>query len=97
MGHPLQDARNEKKGNALAQNRAVPRGVPEGSLRDGAWDTKNAAELLRRRAAKMNHAVVFDRVVDAGGRIEAEREFHYLSCRRCDLERQAAFIEKQGR
>ncbi len=56
----------------------------------------NAAELLRQRAAKMRHAIVRDRVVDTDGRVEAEREFHYLSCRRCDLERQAAFIEKQG-
>jgi DNA-binding GntR family transcriptional regulator len=53
-----------------------------------------AAELLRQRAAKMRHAVVFDRVIDADGRVEAEREFHYLSCRRCELERQAEFIEK---
>jgi hypothetical protein len=56
-----------------------------------------AVELLRERAAKMRHAIVRDRVVDADGRVEAEREFHYLSCRRCDLERQAHFIEKQGR
>jgi len=56
----------------------------------------NAAELLRQRAAKMHHAIVYDRVIDADGRVEAEREFHYLTCRRCDLERQADFIEKQG-
>lgn len=51
-----------------------------------------AVELLRQRAAKMQHAVVQDRVIDADGRVEAEREFHYLTCRRCDLERQAQFI-----
>ena len=49
--------------------------------------------MLRQRAAKMRHAVVYDRVVDADGRIEAEREFHYLTCLRCDLERLADFIE----
>jgi len=56
----------------------------------------NAAELLRKRASEMKHATVYDRVITPEGRIEAEREFHYLSCRRCDLERQADFIEKQG-
>ena len=55
-----------------------------------------AVELLRQRAAKLPHAITYDRVVDPAGRVEAEREFHYLSCRRCDLERQADFIEKQG-
>jgi DNA-binding GntR family transcriptional regulator len=56
-----------------------------------------AVELLRQRASQMRHAIVYDRVVDTDGRVEAEREFHYLTCRRCDLERQADFIEKQGR
>ena len=56
-----------------------------------------AVELLRQRATKLPHAVVYDRVVGADGRVEAEREFHYLTCRRCDLERQADFIERQGR
>ena len=46
MGHPLQNARNEKKDNALAQNRTVPRGVPEASPRDGAWDTKSIRPLV---------------------------------------------------
>ena len=56
-----------------------------------------AVELLRQRAAKLPHAIVYDVVVDADGRVEAKREFHYLTCRRCDLERQADFIERQGR
>ena len=55
-----------------------------------------AVELLRQRAVKMPHAIVRDRIVDSDGHVEAEREFHYLTCRRCDLERQADFIEKQG-
>jgi len=57
----------------------------------------SAAALLRQRAAKLPHAIVYDRVVGADGRVETEREFHYLTCRRCDLERQAEFIERQGR
>ena len=56
-----------------------------------------AVELLRQRAAKMHHAIVRDRIVDSDGRVEAEREFHYLTCRRCGLERQADFVEKQGK
>jgi hypothetical protein len=52
-----------------------------------------AAELLRARAAKMQHAIVRDVVIDTDGRVEAR---HYLTCRRCDLERQADFIEEQG-
>jgi hypothetical protein len=52
-----------------------------------------AAELLRQRAAKLKHAIVADRLVSPDGRIETEREFHYLTCRRCELERQAAAIE----
>lgn len=56
-----------------------------------------AVELLRNRAAQMRHAIARDRIIDADGRVEAEREFHYLTCRRCDLERQADFIENQGR
>jgi len=55
-----------------------------------------AADLLRERAAKMQHAIVRDVVIDADGRVEAKREFHYLTCRRCDLERQADFIEGKG-
>ena len=53
-----------------------------------------AVEFLRQQAAKMRHAIVYECVVDADGRVEAEKEFHYLTCRRCDLERQADFIEQ---
>ena len=56
-----------------------------------------AVELLRQRASKMRHAITYDVVLTPDGRVEAQREFHYLSCRRCDLERQADFIERQGR
>lgn len=52
-----------------------------------------AADLLRKQAQQMPHAIVRDRVLTPDGRIEAEREFHYLTCRRCDLERLAQFIE----
>jgi DNA-binding GntR family transcriptional regulator len=56
-----------------------------------------AVEWLRQVAATMRHAIVRDRVIDADGRVEGEREFHYLTCRRCALERQADIIETQGR
>jgi DNA-binding GntR family transcriptional regulator len=74
----------------LPENGTVPSGFSTGQAKGRA----NAAELLRQRAATMRHAIVYDRVIDADGRVEAEREFHYLTCRRCDLERQAKFIEE---
>lgn len=53
----------------------------------------NPIELLRREAARLPHAIVRDRIIDDKGRVEAEREFHYLTCRRCELERRANALE----
>lgn len=49
--------------------------------------------LLRLKAAKMRHAETRDRIVDADGRVEAEHTYHYLTCKRCELERRAYEIE----
>lgn len=35
------------------------------------------------------HAATYDRVVSADGHIEAEREFHYTTCKECQIENDA--------
>lgn len=50
--------------------------------------------LLRLQAGKLKHAEIRDRVVDHDGKVlEGERIFHYLTCKRCELERKAFEIE----
>jgi hypothetical protein len=51
------------------------------------------AQVLRLEASKMQHAITRDRVVDFNGKIESEREFHYLSCVRCQYEKRASMYE----
>lgn len=51
------------------------------------------AQSLRHQAEKLRHAVVRDEIFDSSGKFETAREFHYLTCVRCDLERRAQAIE----
>lgn len=51
------------------------------------------AQSLWHQAERLKHAVVRDRIIDAQGRIVEERDFHYLTCKRCDLERRAQALE----
>lgn len=50
------------------------------------------AQLLRHEADKLRHAVSRDRII-VDGRVESEHEYHYLTCKRCDLERRAQAID----
>lgn len=54
---------------------------------------KQPAEALRRRAKRLPHAVVRSVAVYPDGHIGEESELHYLTCVRCELERQADAID----
>jgi hypothetical protein len=55
----------------------------------------NASELLREEASKLRHAIVRDVIIDCEGKVEEMRDFHYLTCVRCSLERSADEYDKQ--
>ncbi len=50
---------------------------------------QKTAEALLAQAEKLEHAIARDIVFDAEGHVEARREFHYLTCVKCALERRA--------
>lgn len=54
------------------------------------------SELLREEASRLKHAIVRDVIIDADGHVEAKRDFHYLTCERCALERRACELERTG-
>ena len=47
------------------------------------------SKWLWQQAAKLRHASVRDVVITAEGKVEAEHEYHYLTCQRCKLEKRA--------
>lgn len=46
-------------------------------------------ELLVQ-AGRLRHAMVRDTIIDADGRVVESRDHHYLGCKKCELEKQAA-------
>jgi hypothetical protein len=46
------------------------------------YKLKESIRMIKER----KHAATFDRVIAAEGHIEAEREFHYLTCKKCHVE-----------
>lgn len=54
----------------------------------------NPSLLLRIAAGKLRHAEILDQTIDYTGRVLEERSHHYLTCKRCELERKAFEIEE---
>ena len=52
-----------------------------------------AGELLRLEASKLRHAYLIDETFSSDRKFEYEREHHYLSCRRCGIEQEAARLD----
>lgn len=53
-----------------------------------------AGELLRMRAASLQHAIVQDFIYTDERKLEQIREHHYLSCRRCAIEKEADEMDR---
>lgn len=51
--------------------------------------SKGISGVLFAEAAKLRHAVIRDVVITCEGKVEAEHEYHYLTCKRCKLEKRA--------
>lgn len=51
------------------------------------------SDLLRIEASKLRHAGIQERIIDVDGRVE-ERIHHYLTCKKCSLEKRAFEIEE---
>jgi hypothetical protein len=50
-------------------------------------------EFFRQQASGLKHAIVRDVTYDSDGRMLEKREFHYLSCKKCELEKKADELE----
>jgi hypothetical protein len=53
-----------------------------------------AWELLRKEAASLRHAVITDDIFDCERRFLETRTHHYLTCKKCELERKANELER---
>jgi hypothetical protein len=52
--------------------------------------------ILRKKAAALPHAIVRSITIFPDGRMGEETSLHYLTCRRCELEKLANKIETRG-
>jgi len=57
--------------------------------------TMNEADALRTEAAALPHAIARSITIFPDGHMGEETELHYLSCRKCELERLADEAERE--